>query len=155
MHASYDDIISRISTAPIWFDEHAVPRYCAFKPERSASIHIGEIALAEITCQECQRRFRVALSVVNFREQTIAEAIQNKTLHYGDPPRHDGEPADPHPCHAGASMNSEPRRVLEYWRRHDGRYVEGTRITNTKLYFEWVRDPSLEIDIQTERVRVR
>jgi hypothetical protein len=119
MHASYDDIISRISTEPIWFDEHAVPRYCVFEPRRSASIHIGEIALAEITCQECKRRFRVAFSVVNFRERTIAEAIQNKTLHYGDPPRHDGDPTTSHACLAGASMNSEPRWVLEYWRRHD------------------------------------
>lgn len=153
MHASYDDIISRISTEPIWFDEHAVPRYCAFEPKRSANIHIGEIALAEITCQECKRRFRVAFSIVNFREQTIAEAIQNKTLHYGDPPRHDGS-MDPHRCGAGASMNSEPRRVLEYWRRHDQRYVEGNRITNT-AYFEWVRDPSLEIDIQPEWVEVK
>jgi hypothetical protein len=154
MHASYDDITSRISTPPIWFDEYAVPRYCAFEPARSASIHIGEIALTEITCQECQRRFRVAFSVVNFREPTIAEAIRSKTLHYGDPPRHDGYPADRHGCHAGASMNSEPRRVLEYWRRHDRRYVEGTRITNS-AYFEWVRDPSLEISIQPEWVVVR
>ena len=86
MHASYDDIISRISTPPIWYDEHTVPRYCSFEPGRSASIHIGEIALAEITCQECQRRFRVAFSAVNFQRQTIAEAIHNKGLHFGDPP---------------------------------------------------------------------
>ncbi len=87
MHASYDDIMDRISMAPLWFDEHAVPRYCEFEPKCSAGIHIGEIALAEITCQACQRRFRVAFSAVNFREQTIAEAIRNRTLHYGDPPR--------------------------------------------------------------------
>jgi hypothetical protein len=135
MHASYDDIISRIGTEPIWYDEHAVPRYCAFEPGRSASIHTSEIALAEISCQECRRRFRVALSAVNFRERTIAEAIQNKTLHYGDPPRHDGDPADP-ACLAGATMNGEPLRVLEYWRHHDQRL------------FEWVRDSSLEIDLQ-------
>jgi hypothetical protein len=147
MHASYDDILSRISTPPVWFDEHAVPRYCAFEPARSASIHIGEIALAEISCQACGRRFRVALSAVNFPKQPIAEAIRNKTLHYGDPPRHDAEQ-----CHAGATMNSEPLRVLEYWRRFDRRYVEGTRVTNM-AYFDWVRDPSLEIDIQWVKSR--
>jgi hypothetical protein len=154
MHASYDDIISRIGTPPTWFDEHAVPRYCAFGPERSASIHIGEIALAEITCQECQRRFQVAFSPVNFREQTIAEAIRNKTLHYGDPPSHDGDSADPRACLAGSSMNSEPRRVLEYWRRFDRRYVEGNLIIDN-AYFTWVRDPSLQIDIQPDWVDVR
>ncbi|WP_316185410.1 MULTISPECIES: hypothetical protein [unclassified Bradyrhizobium] len=154
MHASYDDITSRIAIAPIWFDEHAVPRYCAFEPRRSASIYIGEIALAEITCQECQRKFRVALSPVNFCDGTIAEAIRRRKLHYGDPPRHDGNPNDPHACAAGASMNSEPRRVIEYWYRYDRRFVEGNRITNT-AYFEWVRDPSLEIDIQPDWVEVR
>jgi hypothetical protein len=104
-----------------FYDEHSVPRYCTFEPRRSASIHIGEIALAEITCQACQQRFHVALSPVNFQERTIAEAIQNKTLHYGDPPRHG--------CGTGDFMNSEPRRVLEYWRRHDQRHVvDGNRI---------------------------
>jgi hypothetical protein len=146
MHASYDDVISRISTAPIWFDEHAVPRYCAFEPRRSASIYIGEIALAEITCQVCQRKFHVALSPVNFRDGTIAEAIRSRTLHYGDPPRHDDA------CAGGASMNSEPRRVIEYWHRNDPRFVEGNRITNL-AYHEWVREPSLEIDIQPDWVQ--
>ena len=105
-------------------------RYRAIVPlnlgGRLASIHIGEIALIEITCQECQRRFRVALLVMNVPEQTIFKAIQRKTLHYGDTPRHDShDAADSDECIAGASMNSEPRHVLEYWRRHDRRYVEG------------------------------
>ncbi len=51
-------------------------------------------------------------------------------------------------------MNSEPRRVLEYWRRHDKRYVDGNRIVDM-AYFGWVRDPSLEIDIQPEWVEDR
>ncbi|WP_456618937.1 MULTISPECIES: hypothetical protein [unclassified Bradyrhizobium] len=154
MHTSYDDIISRISTPPIWFDEHAVPRYCAFEPARSANIHIGEIALVEITCQSCKRKFHVALSAVNFREGTIAQAIRSKTLHYGDPPRHDGDPDDLNACRAGASMNSEPRRVIEYWYRHDPRFVKGTRVINMD-YFKWARDPSLEVDIQRDRINQR
>ncbi len=44
-------------------------------------------------------------------------------------------------------MNSEPRRVLEYWHRHDPRHVVDRLITN-RAWFEWVRDPSLEIDIE-------
>jgi hypothetical protein len=51
-------------------------------------------------------------------------------------------------------MNSEPRRVLEYWRRHDRRYVEGGRVTAIKAWSKWVRDPSLEIDIQPKWVEV-
>jgi hypothetical protein len=153
MHASYEDIVSRISTPPIWYDEHAVPRYCTFEPHRSASIHIGEIALTEISCQQCKRRFLVAISAVNFNGQTIAEAIQNKTLRYGDPPRHDFDRAAPYPeCGGGDTMNSEPRRVLEYWRRHDRSYVEGGIVTNMD-YFRWVRDPVFEVDIQPDWVR--
>lgn len=50
MQTNYDDIISRISEPPLWFDENAVPRYCAFSPKES-SPYLGEIALAEIDCQ--------------------------------------------------------------------------------------------------------
>jgi hypothetical protein len=74
-----------------------------------------------------QRKFHVALSPVNLCDGTIAEAIRSRALHYGDPPRHDG---DRQACAAGASMNSEPRRVIEYWHRHDRPFVEGCRITN-------------------------
>ncbi len=136
MHAPYDDIISRIRTPPVWFHEHAVPRYCEFAPQRSASIYVGEIALAEITCQECGRVFHVAFSRVNVPSGTIAEAIRAKTLHYGDPP-------NVRCCAAGATMNSITRRVLEYWHRFDQRYVENRKIMNL-LYFHWIRDRSLE-----------
>jgi hypothetical protein len=154
MHASYHDITSRIGSPPIWFDEHAVPRYCVFEPLRSASIHIGEIALLEIRCQGCPRTFNVALSAVNFREGTIANAIRSRTLHYGDPPRHEGDPSDTDACVAGASMNSEPRRVIEYWHRFDRRFIEGSRITSP-AYHEWLRDPSFEIDVKPDWVRER
>jgi hypothetical protein len=136
MHAQYDDINSRIGTPPIWFDEHAVPRYCAFAPHRSASIYVGEIALAEITCQSCGQAFHVAFSRLNAPSGTVAEAIRTKTLHYGDPPNVGC-------CGAGPSMNSVPRRVLEYWHRHDQRYVENRMIID-QAYSDWVRDRSLE-----------
>ncbi len=152
MHASYHDITSRIPTPPLWFDEHAVPRYCEFTPSRSASIHIGEIALAEITCQACRRKFRVAFSDVNIRG-SIADAIRSKTLHFGDPPRHD-DPDDPQSCEDGGSMNSEPLRVIEYWKRHDPKYTrqeEGIgEVVADMAWFEWVRDPSLEIGIERD-----
>jgi hypothetical protein len=152
MHASYDDIVSRISVPPIWFDEHAVPRYCTFEPARSASIYIGEIALVEITCQACGHSFQVALSAVNFDEKSLADAIRDNTLHYGDPPRHDHVDA----CRAGSSMNSWPRRVLEYWHRHDEAFVGGSpRHVTSMEYFTWKRDQSLEIDILPDWATVR
>lgn len=145
----YDDITSRVDISPLWFDEHAVPRYCSFEPAKSASIHIAEVALAEIACQECRRRFKVALSAINYRHSSVAEAIQTKSLWYGDPPRHEDD-ANPKACVAGYCMNSVSLRVLEYWRRHDPRYTEGTKVINYKAWSEWLRDPSLEMDIRNE-----
>jgi hypothetical protein len=50
-HQHYDDILSKIPEAPQWFDEHAVPRYCEFAPDRCADIHCAEAVLIRITCQ--------------------------------------------------------------------------------------------------------
>ncbi|HZO44733.1 MAG TPA: hypothetical protein VFB68_02515 [Xanthobacteraceae bacterium] len=137
MHTDYDDIRSRIGEPPQWFDENAVPRYCTFHPSRLASIYAKEGVLAEITCQGCGEGFLVAFSELNIwqlliaskdrPERTLAELIRSKELHYGDPPNIGC-------CRGGESMNSEPRRVIEYWRREVPR--------------TWQRDSSLEIDIQ-------
>ena len=168
MHPYYDDIISRIGERPIWYDENAVPRYCEFEPDRSAYIYTQEVALGEITCQGCSARFLVAFSAGNVQEQTIAEAIKSKTLHYGDPPAH-GRDGDIHySCSAGDSMNSEPRKVVEYWRflypptprrtdvlaalfteERDPNHVA----QDPSDFFKWKRDTSLEVDIKPDWVR--
>lgn len=151
MHANYIDIVSRIAEPPSWWDENAVPRYCSFAPEHSASIYIGEIALVEIRCQACKRQFFVAVSAVNFSESSIADATKNQTLHYGDPPAHRGHKGVE--CGAGDSMNSIPRRIVEYWHRHDPRYLvedpetKFRRITDRE-YFKWKRDAAFEVSIQ-------
>lgn len=62
MHHCYDDILSRIPEEPIWFDEHAVPRYCEFDPKRVANAYADEVALVEVTCQSCGRLFHVAFA---------------------------------------------------------------------------------------------
>lgn len=148
MQPFYPDILSRIDVPPIWWDEHAVPRYCEFEPGKIVNSMAGETALVEIECQNCRQLFRVAFSNVNWRTGTIAEAIRAKALHYGDPPII--------PCCADSfSMSSEPRRVLEYWRRHDPKFV-GTRngvenvILDWASWDAWTRDISLEIDIRSD-----
>jgi DNA-directed RNA polymerase subunit N (RpoN/RPB10) len=55
----YEDILSRISEPPRWFDEQGVPRYCEFAPDRIANAR--ECALLAIECQSCGRPFIVAL----------------------------------------------------------------------------------------------
>jgi len=145
MHNDYEDIRSRIAEAPSWHDDNGVPRYGAFRPEAVPSIYADEAALVEIGCQACRTRFRVAfhtsqgdrLMAAAMRRDTnpmagpgLAEHIRGKTLHYGDPPNMGC-------CPAGPTMNSDPIRVLEYWRR-------GTWAEN---HMRWVRDPSLELPL--------
>lgn len=132
MHQRYDDILDRIGEAPQWFDENAVPRFKAFAPDACADIYACEAVLALITCQDCGHPFKVAFSHSRLRQalrndRSLAEDIREKTLHFGDPPNIGC-------CAAGPTMNSEPRRVLEYWYQDDR--------------FQWSRAAELEVDIQ-------
>ena len=124
MNNEYRDIRDRIPEPPRWFDECAVPRYCAFAPEHAANIYAKEAALLSIECQACAHKFDVCMTSIS--DGKIAAAIRNGSLHYGDPPNVEC-------CHGGPSMNCVDWRVLEYWSRDTD--------------FNWRRDPSLEIDL--------
>lgn len=130
MNHHYKDIRDAIPTPPLWWDENAVPRYCAFGPEEGANIYAEEIVLLKIRCQSCGRSFSVCMSSGTMdrarKRATLAEQVADKTIHYGDPPNVDC-------CPAGPTMNSEPDRVLQFWRRER---------------FESVRDPSLEVSVE-------
>lgn len=54
----YDDIIERAGI-PHWYDEHGVPRYGEFRPEK-VTVYGKEVALYRIECQSCQRFFNVS-----------------------------------------------------------------------------------------------
>ena len=151
MHQYYGDILERVSEQPQWFDEHAVPRFCAFSPQRLASIYAREAALVLIRCQSCNREFAVAFSELNLRHalwsddhktkiKTIGDLIEEGSLHYGDPP-------NVRCCPAGPTMNSEPVRVLEYWYRPvvRGEGIQpGTRRVTDLGAMTFKRDPTLE-----------
>ncbi len=134
MNRHYDDILDRIPEPPAWFDEHAVPRWGAFAPNRAANIYADEAVLMEIHCQGCGVPFLVCLTSdrMTAREgHTLAEAVAARELHYGDPPNIAC-------CAAGPTMNSEPKRVVEFWRR------DRTALVG------WVRKPDLETDIEPD-----
>lgn len=169
----YYDIRKRIDAEPKWWDENGVPRYDEFCPGDIANIYAEECALVLITCQNCVHEFKVAFSQSSLSritgcerqllreleerlprtkeefkaiekevferewKRTLADSIREKSLHYGDPPNVDC-------CGAGATMNSEPRRVLEYWRRYDR--------NGTDIILEWHRDRSLEIALEPDWV---
>lgn len=144
MNTHYADILSRITEPPVWWDEHAVPRFCEFNPNVVANIYARYVALVLITCQGCGVEYRVAHSqgamdrYLGYDEtgtarwvDTMDVLVQNKRLDYGDPPNNNC-------CGVGASMSSEPRRVLEFWERPN---------------FTWERRPDLEIAIAPDWVR--
>jgi hypothetical protein len=150
MHVDYTDIRSKITELPVWFDEHAVPRYCPFEPERCANIYCDEAVLAEITCQGCHRAFSVALSQDSTETYErggcrLADDIRDRALHFGDPPNVGC-------CLSGPTMNSEPRRVLQYWSCNHREHVQDGRVVNVEKYMEWRRDPTLEIEIAPDWV---
>jgi len=129
MHHHYRDIIDRIDERPKWWDEDGVPRYCEFGPDEGAHIYANEIALLEIRCQNCHTHFKVAISNTpgnfgpkgfHWSPNEMENALRKGNgLHYGDPPNAGC-------CASGPTMNSEPIRVLEFWRRglNDARVPE-------------------------------
>lgn len=145
MNHHYRDIRDRVAAPPAWFDERAVPRYCEFSPDEAANIYADECCLAEIRCQDCGHKFKVAFSssvtdivrrwmVLHDKEERITQAdaagmflaadIKARRLHYGDPPNSGC-------CMAGPTMNSTMCRVLEFWHRPN---------------FDWERDAALEVE---------
>lgn len=126
MHNNYRDILDRIAEAPSWFDDAAVPRYEPFAPTDLANIYADEAALAEVSCQNCGRLFRVALTgAFADRGFSLSDSIRLGRVSYGDPPNVGC-------CDAGPAMTSDMRSVLEYWAR------------NREVDFGWRRDPMQE-----------
>ena len=118
MWAKYEDIISRLGE-PLWWDEHAVPRYNLFDRKLVADIYAQEIALVEIQCQRCLKRFDVTFSygpmqqAANPNWPSLSKEVIDDTLHYGDPPRHNDLSGQE--C-GGETMNCNELRVLQFWR---------------------------------------
>lgn len=141
MNPSYSDIKKRLGE-PLWFDVGGIPRYEPFHPSMCC-VYAEYVALIRITCQACGAEFIVASAVSKsnlyfliYNPKAIIELPTPTSIgdfHYGDPPNHD--------C-MGDTMNSEPREILEFWRRDlDQASTRG-----------WVRDPEHEGPIREDWV---
>ena len=131
MHHHYADIRERLGP-PIWWDENAVPRYCDFAPNASANIYAQQILLLLIECQNCGAEFKVCMSSdLMDLPHGLAYAVESDEIHYGDPPNAGC-------CGAGSTMNSVPRRVLEFWDKYD---ADGDFLWDAR------RRPELECEI--------
>lgn len=126
MNHDFADITSRIREAPTWWDSNGTPRYGTFEPRACPNIYAEECALLEIECQSCGRLFMVednysqAAGALHGHQSLSA---QMPRLHWGDPPYHQISEMETvysigittRACVAGVTMNSIPRRVLEFW----------------------------------------
>lgn len=156
MNHHYRDIRDKIAEAPRWFDEAAVPRYCAFTPKETANIYANQAALVEIACQNCGERFLVAFSWSSMdrinRVPTLIQQVRDGSLHYGDPPNTGC-------CAAGPTMNCDDIRVVEFWAQggldpdqYTGPSDRGPyTVIKDSRYFDWTRIPELEIALADGR----
>jgi hypothetical protein len=126
MHHNYQDIIEATDREPLWWDEHGVPRFVEFSVKQNANIYADEVVLLRIACQACHTEFDVCMSssyMDRWYQQyafgriarTLAEQIVQSEIHYGDPPNSGC-------CGVGATMNSVPRQVLQYWMRDPDKF---------------------------------
>lgn len=134
MNHDYADITGQLGQ-PLWWDEHAVPRYCVFEPQKLANIYAREAALLEIACQNCSEPFKVAMSRSGFDfrfgeliPQALDGEIVEGSIHFCDPPNNGC-------CAAGPTMNCVDRRVLEFW------------VLDLEKTPHWRRRPELEVEL--------
>lgn len=137
MDRLYEDLRSRLGE-PLWHDEQGVPRYDSFHPNL-CGVYDTHVALLEIACQGCEKRFLVSSSwnhhcdlerfartrgtdVTVLGPQMPDATNGGGSFGYGDAPWH-GDPQ----C-AGTTMATEVVRVVEFWTRD----------------FEWQRRQSYE-----------
>ncbi len=134
MLRTYADIIDKLGQ-PQWWDDNGCPRYCEFTPD-ACGVYDNVVALIEIACQDCDRRFRVVVSYDRLQLHRLAEqgkahghpvfpdAEDIRAFHFGDPP--------PHGC-IGDTMNCDTYRVLEFWQKPE------------KGWGDWERAPEYEV----------
>lgn len=118
---AYKDITSRLGE-PLWYDRHGVPRYDPFRPDM-CGVYARYVALLDIECQACRKRFRAAVDYCGYESRFIGGDLELKgpqlptaedegDFRYGDPPPHD---CPGRGLCAGSTMGSVTRRILEFW----------------------------------------
>lgn len=115
MKPLYQDILDLASYPPTWYDQNGTPRYCEFHPDSASNIYALEVVLLKIQCQSCRQFFLVEMHSDSQSRIKLSGAFDDNcpaVIHYGDPPRHEN-------ClGAGETMNSDPFRIMEFWRKN-------------------------------------
>ena len=129
MNNYYEDIVEKLGE-PKWFDSLGYPRYCEFHPDNISNIYAREVVLLEIACQQCGKKFKVAINNsgydCRYNKLSWTKEEDCKNLGYGDPPNMQC-------CGSGPSMISDSLQILEFWRQEN---------------LNWIRKPEFEVRLE-------
>lgn len=144
MNLEYEEIYDManfIGREVEWYGIHGEPRFTTFNP-RAATVYADQCALVEIACQNCGQLFPVAAEWHNFSSFHILTKLPNPDLRqqFADGSWHYGDPPNTSCCPAGPTMNSEPRRLLQFWERDDLRQWIAVTPTPAFTVPDWVDD---------------
>jgi hypothetical protein len=145
MKNEFPDITTKLGK-PKWYDVKGYPRYCRFHPDKQSNIYASLVALIEVGCQNCERKWVVCVSVDRKDFKRHIEFPSRTSIgdfHYGDPPSHVKED------HAGSTMNSIPLRVIQFWSKNFYPVKKG------KKFIRWVRIRRYEIKIKVDWMQIR
>lgn len=104
MYRRYADILSRIPEPPVWFDEHAVPRWCAPIASNAANVYARWCCFFIVACQECGHKFLVC-NTGDIME--MEEPSYDRITLWGDPPNIGC-------CSAGPTMTADFVKVVSF-----------------------------------------
>jgi len=135
MYRRYPDLREKLGE-PLWHDDHGVPRYAPFSPELCGVYHRC-VALLEIDCQGCDRRFLVASAHTGYSSAKLETAFPSQTdsgdFGFGDAPHHTTE----HGQCVGTTMTTDVCRIVEFWTRDGGDHgVDWRRRTEYEFSYE-------------------
>jgi hypothetical protein len=131
MYRRYPDLREKLGE-PLWHDDQGVPRYAPFAPDL-CGVYDRFVALLEIDCQGCGRRFLVASATQAKPRLGLPTATEEGDFWFGDAPHH----ANEHGTCVGVTMTTGVCRVVEFWTRDGGDHG-----------FDWRRRPEHEFTYQ-------
>lgn len=61
MNIAFKDILNLTKKKPKWYDYRGVPRFCKFTPDSFSNLYANTVALIEVACQNCGKKYKVAV----------------------------------------------------------------------------------------------
>lgn len=153
MYPLYQELREALG-APRWIDRNGVPRYLDFHPGAAAEIYCDWVALMDVECQSCGKRFLCANAIdhcqvaVEFLRRgedlppNTTSVMIPVVAHWGDAPWHDwhGDPCGFESQCPGTTMTTEFHNLRVWHRNRDhskhNEFEGWDEISEPHLYLE-------------------